>query len=234
MSDKPVIYKYRFRFASGEEKLFVVALDTGNSGLLAAKEDGCPEWAALGFNKCPCCPLDEKTDDFCPAALSLAELVNAFKSSLSFEDVEVSIETDERTYLKRTTLQKGLSPLIGIYMAASGCPVMEKLRPMARYHLPFATEDETKYRVFSMYLLAQFLRSRRGKAPDWEMKGLVKIYEDVRVVNSYIAKRLTSIKIEDANINALIILDCFADSVKFSINRDALEDIEELFGLYLR
>lgn len=233
MSSKPFMYKYRFRFSDGEEKLFVVALDSKTLDLLRQEADDYPEWTALGFNKCPCCPIEEKTNSFCPAASSLAGLVNTFKSSVSFEDVEVYIETDERAYIKRTTLQKGLSPLIGIYMATSGCPVMEKLKPMARHHLPFATEEETKYRVFSMYLLAQFLRFKRGKSSDWEMKDLVKIYESVRVVNSHIAKRLSGIKIEDANINALIILDCLADSVKFSINRDALEEIEELFSSYL-
>ena len=75
------------------------------------------------------------------------DIIHSFKDSISYEEVEVFITTKARTYMKRTTLQKGLSSLLGIYMVTSGCPTMEKLKPMVRYHLPFATEEETKYRV---------------------------------------------------------------------------------------
>ena len=37
-------------------------------------------------------------------------------------------------------------------MALSGCPVLEQLKPMARFHLPFASVEETIYRAASMYL----------------------------------------------------------------------------------
>ena len=60
------------------------------------------------------------------------------------------------------------------------------------------------------------------------MKNLVRIYEDVQIVNRAFHKRLSNIKMEDANVNALVILNCFADSVTFSINKEMLEDIELL------
>ncbi len=118
-------------------------------------------------------------------------------------------------------------------MVTSGCPVMDKLKPMVRYHLPFATEDETRYRVISMYLIAQYFIHRKGEEPDWDLKNLVKIYDEVRVVNKSFSKRLSNIKIEDASINALIILDCFADFVKFSISKDMLDDMKTMFRAYL-
>ena len=34
----------------------------------------------------------------------------------------------------------------GLIMATAGCPWTDRLRPMARFHLPFATEAETVYR----------------------------------------------------------------------------------------
>tara|TARA_B100000686_G_scaffold86198_1_gene93073 strand:- start:90 stop:251 length:162 start_codon:yes stop_codon:yes gene_type:complete len=47
--------------------------------------------------------------------------------------------TDERCYVEHTTMTEAVSSLLGIYMVTSGCPVMDKLRPMVRFHLPLAT-----------------------------------------------------------------------------------------------
>ena len=110
---------------------------------------------------------------------------------------------------------------------------MDKLRPMVRHHLPFASEEETTYRALSMYLLAQYFLYKRGIEPDMALKNLVRIYEDVQIVNKTFPKRLSNIKLEDANVNALVILNCFADSVTFSITKEMLEDIEILFAAYL-
>lgn len=229
---KTIVYHYKFKLNNGELKEFRVALDSSTLNLIKPEIEIYPEWAELNFFKCPHCPLEELTDKYCPLAISLTNLVKCFSKAVSYEEVDVIVETEERKYEKHTTLQKGLSPLIGLYMVTSGCPVMNKLKPMVRHHLPFATEDETKYRVLSMYLLAQFFLQKRGEKPDWEMKRLVKIYEDVRIVNKNISKRLAGIKIEDANINALVILDCFADSVNFSLYKDMLDEIEILFNAY--
>jgi hypothetical protein len=165
--------------------------------------------------------------------MSLVDLVESFKGSISFEKAKIVFEFEDRTYFKHTALQEGLSSLIGIYMVTSGCPLMEKLKPMVRFHLPFATEEETMYRVISMYLLAQYFMYKKGQNPDWELKNLVKIYEDIRIVNKNICRRLANIKIEDSSINALITLDCFADAVTFSINENMLGEIELLFKAYL-
>jgi hypothetical protein len=112
---------------------------------------------------------------------------------------------------------------------------MEKLKPMVRYHLPFATHEETTYRAISMYLFSQYFLSKRGSQPDWELKDLVRIYDDVRKVNEYFCQRLAKIRLqnEDANINAMVILDCLADSLQFSIHIDMLKDFEPLFQAYL-
>ena len=119
-------------------------------------------------------------------------------------------------------------------MVTSGCSIMEKLKPMVRYHLPFATEEETRYRVISMYVLAQYFLFKRGKTVDWELKKLVDIYDDIQTVNKHFCKRLATIQSKDASINALIVLDCFADFVRFSINKKMLDEIEFLFNAYFK
>jgi hypothetical protein len=40
-------------------------------------------------------------------------------------------------------------------VATSGCRYTAYFKPMARFHLPFANEEETAYRAISMYLLSQ-------------------------------------------------------------------------------
>jgi len=49
-------------------------------------------------------------------------------------------------------------------------PIFEKLKPMVRFHLPFASIEETKYRAISMYLLAQYFLYQQGSQPDWDLK----------------------------------------------------------------
>jgi hypothetical protein len=232
-NDETIFFQYRFRLKSGEETQFRVVLDGGTLNLRRAEEEAPPpSWTELAFCTCPHCPLDPARHRHCPIAVSLAGIVCAFGKAASYEEVDVVLDTAERRYEKHTTLQKGLSSLVGIYMVTSGCPVMEWLKPMVRFHLPFATEEETKYRVLSMYLLAQFFLRRRGERPDWDMAGLVGIYENVRLVNRGIADRLSKIEIDDANVNALLILDCFAGAVTFSLCRERLADLESLFGAY--
>ena len=233
MDNKPIYFNYVFKFSGGVEKRFDVRLDSGTLNLIRQPKESYPEWADLNFFKCPNCTIDEEKYKNCPIVESIVDVIDFFKNSASYEEVDVSIETEARTYFKHTTHQKSVSPLIGIYMVTSGCPVMDKLKPMVRYHLPFATEDETRYRVISMYLIAQYFIHRKGGEPDWDLKNLVKIYDEVRVVNKSFSKRLSNIKIEDASINALIILDCFADFVKFSISKDMLDDMKTLFKAYL-
>ncbi len=232
-SNKLITFHYKFTFGDGREKEFNVNLDKKTLNLIQSGERTYPEWSELKYFKCPNCPLNEREHKCCPIAVNLFELIDSFSGSLSYEEVDVLIETEERKYTKHTSLQKGLSSLIGIFMVTSGCPILEKLKPMVRYHLPFATVEETEYRVLSMYLLAQYFLYKHGKKPDWEFKNLVKIYKDIRIVNENFCKKLSEIGVEDASINALVKLDVFAGFVSFSLDQDKLDNIELLFNAYL-
>jgi len=107
------------------------------------------------------------------------------------------------------------------------------LRPMVRFHLPLADLEETRYRAFSMYLLAQYMRKQRGLTTDWELDGLERVYAQVHQVNLAIAKSIRKGAERDANANALVRLDLFADGVSVSL-RDQLRELEHLFEIYLR
>lgn len=227
-----ISFHFKYTFNTGTVKEFLLQLDRHTLNLAQPEKASYPEWTALQFFQCPNCCLNPAQNRCCPSAVSLLEIIQAFKDSVSYEEVDVTISTKARDYIKRTTLQKGLSSLLGLCMATSGCPTMQKFKPMARFHLPFATNEETMYRVISMHLLAQYFLSKRGKTPDWDLKKLVHMYEEVKTLNRSFSERLANISTKDASLNALAILDWFAESVTFSLNREILDEIEELFTAY--
>lgn len=145
---------------------------------------------------------------------------------------EIAVETEARTYLKRAPLQAGISGIIGLIMVTSGCPVMDRLRPMVRTHIPFSTLDETTYRALSMYLLSQYFVRRRGGTPNWDLSGLMEVYGEVRKVNKAFVKRLHTLQIEDASLNAIVNLDVFASFTSMNIATAQLEEVEQLFAAY--
>jgi hypothetical protein len=229
---KTLCYQFRFLFTDGHKHNFQVILERDTLNLVRSPQAAYPAWTRLNYYQCPHCVLQEQQHPFCPIASSLTELIQHFQDSVSYEEVNVVIATEARSYAKHTTLQKSLSSLIGIYMVTSGCPTMEKLKPMVRHHLPFATEEETKYRVLSMYLLAQFFIAKRGGEPDWNLTRLVGMYQDIKLLNKSFSERLSHVTSKDASLNALTILDWFAESLTFSISGEHLDEVESLFTAY--
>ncbi len=232
INQPPITFRYIFTFPDGRQDVFVIQLDGNTVDLLQEPQKELPEWTRLGVSQCPNCPLAEQEHPRCPAAVSLVGIVERFGRSLSIEQVEVRLETEARTFVKRASLQEAVSSLIGLYMVTSGCPIMGKLKPMARYHLPFSTLEETRYRVLSMYLLAQYFIAKRGRSPDWEFKELIRLYEEIQTVNSHFFKRLAQTDVEDASLNAIVRLDAFAGSIAFTVDQQLLEELERLFRSY--
>ncbi len=223
---------YTFQFPDGMVKQFEVKLNAKTLELIVNPDLPKPTWTKLPYKQCEQCPLSSEVE-YCPVAVNLANLVETFADSQSYENTTVSVQTPERTYSKQTTLQKGLSSIIGIYMVTSNCPVMDKLRPMVKFHLPFGSLEETVYRAVSMYLTAQYLLMRKGKSPDWDLKRLTEIYRAVGHVNRGISKRLSSASEEDANMNAVVILSAYAEMVPFSIENQ-LAEMEYIFSEYTK
>ncbi|MDE2292280.1 MAG: hypothetical protein KGL53_09370 [Elusimicrobia bacterium] len=224
--------QYRFTLPDGRTKEFMVQLDPET---LELKRDGSgpkPDWTKLSFQKCPNCPLKDEEHPECPPALAMVDVIDFFKDSLSSEQADVEIVTEGRTYKKKAPLSAGVSGLIGLVMSTSGCPYLGKLKPMVREHLPFATLKESLYRFISMYMLAQGLRNWKGLTPDWEMKGLVKLLDDLRTVNRAFCQRLYAVCRKDASLNALVHLDCFADNTAFFLKRKGLDELARTFTAY--
>ncbi len=213
--DDFIRFIYSYKFEDGRSKVFDLRLNQSDLHLQTRRLEDLPLWALLSYEKCEVCPLDEKDHTYCPIAANLSGIVEEFKNLLSHEKVTVTVACEERFYGKETSVQGGLSPLLGIIMTTSGCPVMEQLKPMVRFHLPFASLDETIFRAVAMYLLAQYYRQQDGKPATWSLDGLGPIYAEVGKVNRDFAKRMQAAAKKDANVNALVNLDVFASMMQF-------------------
>jgi len=229
---KPITIEYNYKFKNGKNTKFILNLDRDTLRLELARKPNPPLWALLNHKKCEKCPLNDREHLYCPVALNFVDIAEQFKDLVSHEDVVVTVTTEERIFAKDTTIQQGLSPLIGIIMTTSGCPILEHLKPMVRFHLPFASLDETVFRMVSMHLLVQYYRNQDGLSTEWRLDGLTRVYAEVGLVNRDFANRLRDAAKKDANINALVNLDCFAAMVPL-VADDTLKAIKPYFSAYL-
>lgn len=221
-------YSYNFQFDDGSVKVFELLLDPRSLELRSGPNPTKPEWAKLKFHQCENCPLGDDVE-YCPVAINLATLIEEFKFNHSTDNAFVVVDGPDRSYVKEATVQKGLSSIMGIVMVTSNCPILDKLRPMVRFHLPFASSLETIYRSVSMYLVSQYLEMKKGGSPDWSLEKLVEIYKEVSKVNKGMWNRLSNAAKLDANVNALIILNSFGDALRHSV-KTGLDEIAKIFS----
>ncbi len=224
---------YEFELNSGVAKKFDIVLNKETLALIREKSEAPPEWARLEFKQCSNCPLNTTLTPYCPIAANLAGIVREFKDVTGPDKATVMVHVKERAYFKTCSILEGLSPLLGIVMTTSGCPIMEPLKPMVRYHLPFASLDETVFRMMSMFLMAQFIRSRSGKKPEWSLDGLSRIYEEVKKLNKDFGLRMRAAAKSDANIHALVKLNVFAVMMPIEAEK-MMKEITPSFSSYLK
>ena len=163
-----------------------------------------PEWTRLGCHQCPNCPLKPAEVEYCPAALDFADIAQHFTNTASIERADVWVYTRERSYFKNCDMQNILRSLFGLIMASGSCPILSRLKPLAEFHLPFATLEETVHRMAGTYLIRQYLIKSDGSGePDWELKGLQQFYHELKVVNIALMQRIRKASKDDANVNAI-------------------------------
>ena len=227
----PFRFHYQFQFEDGYTKNYPIALDPKTLSLIPDEHRHKPQdWTHLKYKQCSNCPLVIDSHPFCPIAVNIMELVETFKDVLSYHNCTVVCETEDRTYSKNTSIMEGLSAIFGMIMATSNCPIMNFFKPMARFHLPFSTLDETIFRSTSIYLLRQYFEFKKGNPPDLELQKLDQHYERVQEVNQGIIKRTEDIANRDADKNAIIILNALAQMLSVEIE-DGLNSLGYLFDV---
>jgi len=225
---QPHIIRYRFDLPDGTAKTLEFAFDAVNFRMLTAPLEDPPFWTVLGFSRCANCPLDERDAPHCPAALQMASAVEPLKTLVSFDTVGVTVTQAERTVQVKTSAQQALSSVLGLIMATSGCPWTDHLRPMARFHLPFASEAETLYRSVCMFLLA---RELVDTVDPNGFAALEALYENLHVVNRDMSRRLGAATRTDPARNAMALLDSYTALLPAALE-SSLEELRPLFDAW--
>ncbi|MDE2304848.1 MAG: hypothetical protein KGL34_04765 [Gammaproteobacteria bacterium] len=219
---------YRFRLPDGSERALDFEFSEREFRLINAPPIDVPFWAELNFNRCRNCPLDPAMHGHCPPALQMVGPVRALADLVSFDDVAVSVDAGGRIVSAHISVQEALSSVFGLIMATAGCPWTDRLRPMARFHLPFADETETLYRSVTMFLLA---REFAGDA-DRGFAGLEDLYRNLHLVNRDMSRRLGAATHTDPARNAIALLDVYAALLPAAIE-DSLAELEPLFEAWV-
>ena len=222
---------YEFVFPDARSRQFLLELDSKTLALTPIhSEIRESKWSRLENCQCTVCPLKTENVPRCPVAANMFGLSEHFKNEASTTKVTVHVHTENRTYSKTASVQEGLFSIFGVIMSTSGCPILNFLKPMARFHLPFATHEETIVRSISFHLLRQYFLSKKGLTPDLDLKHLNEQYSSVQRVNEGLLARIRSI-IEkgDAESNAVVILDAFAQLLSMEIG-SGLAGLEYLFA----
>lgn len=222
-----------YSFFVDENCTFDFAVDENSDTSVEVPGEPVPEWIRLERLKCPDCPLAPGSRMTCPAALSIKPVVEAFGNSVSFQSIRVMAEINGVKLEATVPAQHAVRSLVGLLLALSSCPVMEKLRPMAHFHLPFGGQEHTAFRHLGTYLIAQYLRQRHGLTPSWDLGELLELFKRLHRVNRALADRLREASSQDATINSLISLDTFAKSAEMDIE-EHFAHWEKIFEPYLK
>jgi hypothetical protein len=229
----PVRIRYRLVLPDGSRELFDLFFDAADFQLVNPHPPQLPFWTELGHHQCENCPLRVAEQSHCPAAVQLVAVIERLGRLVSYDQVHVDVHTAERVVSQETTAQQALSSLLGLIIATSGCPKTSFLRPMARFHLPLASEAETVFRSAAAYALAQIIKAGNGGNADVAFTGLKHAYEELHKVNRGLARRIGSATANDPARNAVVLLDAYTTLLPNAIDQ-ALGDFAPLFGTMLQ
>ncbi len=231
LKKQSIDFEYYFKTHDGREFDYHVHMNPDTGEVIDPQMSG-PDWTRLGHYQCDHCPLKASDVAYCPLAAQISHAVEFFSKTPSYDQLSLTITSKRRKMSVACDAQDGIRSLMGLIMAVSGCPKTTLLRPMARFHLPLSDLEETRYRVTSMFMLAQYFIHTAGKQADWNMDSLQEIYADLHTVNASMLSRIKHEITQDAPANALVILDAFTVYMTESILFD-LEDMRSIFAQWV-
>lgn len=201
---------YRVELPAGEVFEFLIRLD--EHGMLESPPARVPEWARMEGERCSDCNSGGKA---CRAATAIAPVVEAFINIDSLQTVRARAVLPSHTAELDGPVSRVASSIMGLTMAASGCPKLAPFRAMALYHQPFSTLEDTVIRAAGFMLLGRWAHATLGDSDPFAP--LIDAWEQLEEVNLRIARRLREYCSTDAALNGLVNLDMFAKSGGFGL-----------------
>lgn len=229
---EPVCIEYRIELGAHRTETFDFALDGKSFDLITREVLDSPRWIELGYRQCPHCPLTPEQSPHCPLALQLRDIVERFHDTKSIDQVALEVVTADRRVIQTLALQQAIASMLDLIWPTCGCPKTTNMKPLARFHLPVASEEETVFRVTGMYLLAQYFLSLTSDSARIELDGLTRIYEDSHILNTAVARRLQDVTKSDSVKNAITLIDMYSMLVPVLLE-DQLAEMRGFFKAYL-
>lgn len=230
---EPVNVVYRIRLGKELTEQFDYQMDAETFEIISTpRATNLPAWTELGYKQCANCPLKAAEHPRCPVAVQLHHIVERFHSTRSIDEAELEVVTEQRTVTQTTALQNAISSMLGLVFPISGCPRTEGMKPLARFHVPLASEEETVFNVAGMYLLAQYFVQMKNKNGSLSFDGLISMYNELHVVNKAVASRLQTATTSDSVKNAITLLDMYSSLIPMLL-QDQLVEIRRFFNAYL-
>ena len=87
---------YRFTFGDGTVQEFAITLVAPALEMLPPEPRPDADWTRLSHHRCPNCPLDAAVYAQCPVARNLAPACEAFCHRISYDQVDVEVQTEDR------------------------------------------------------------------------------------------------------------------------------------------
>ena len=213
----PKTVRYYFELPGNVTHDFAFDLNTETFQVETGPRPHQPEWTKLGYQQCRHCPLSDA--EYCPVAANICNIILPMGATISFETVTCRVVMEERTSLTTTSAQEALRSLMQFVISASSCPHTDFLKPLARFHVPFASLEEVVSRLASTYLLFQYFRKEQGHEFDHGLNGLYEFCKNFEIIGMAMAERLKAETLAgDAGPNALVILHGFSQFIQIYID----------------
>jgi hypothetical protein len=223
---------YEFNLPTGDKEVFTLRFDRQNTLIASRHKEKKLFWTRLEFEQCPHCPLTAEAHPECPVALNLVPAIESFNRLASFSDIEVKMISAERNIVHDTSVQEGIRSLMGLLIAGSSCPLTHFFKPMARFHLPFASREETMWRAAGTFLLCRYFSRPNLTLDDIQLKGLPEIYDSVMRLNDAMVRRLRAAASTDSIVNALAGWNLFAKFLS-SPQNTSLTELQSIFEPFI-
>lgn len=183
-----------------------------------------PNWVSAEAFRCGHCRLAPGAP--CPVAANLARSGLDFASLASYDEVQVSARLNGHVETRcKTSAQQAFSSIVGLIVAtSSACVSTHLLKPMAMYHRPFASQEESIYRsIANAALFYQQTQPNESFAAFVENR-----YQELHELNVNLVARIRDQHPEyEALVNALVNLDTFVKGVIYNA-QNAFPDLVDI------
>jgi hypothetical protein len=123
-----------------------------------------PLWAQLHWMQCATCPFNPSEVKWCPAAVSIADLVDSvLAQKKSYDFVDAEIERDGVRCCSRCDLQTLMGEMLLYRLCHSGCPRLSSMAVFSDCFSPVFSQEKVFFQLCVTRLMLGELTRRAGR-----------------------------------------------------------------------